>query len=216
MKVYSHNIFDWASCALESCVAHDYSGPVIELKSSSRQATSTSSSVENTSRNLNLQDTEGVTVGEAGGDVTIVQTDMNAFDNAAKLASKSLDVSSDAMSDSFALVKTISLDAGANILESQDNAFKFGERSFGLVEKAYQDTGEYIEGAFEKVLGFVGTVQGKAQESLSGTVKALNDSFRENTKSSDERVTDIAKNLMYVLGAVALGTGAFFMFRKRG
>ena len=47
-----------------------------------KSTSSTSSSVSTVSRNLNIQDTEGLAIGEAGGDVTIIQTDMNAFDDA--------------------------------------------------------------------------------------------------------------------------------------
>lgn len=32
MKVYSHNIFDWATCKLESATAHDHCGAVMALK----------------------------------------------------------------------------------------------------------------------------------------------------------------------------------------
>lgn len=33
MKVFSRNVFDWHTCTLESCVAQDYSGRVLEFKS---------------------------------------------------------------------------------------------------------------------------------------------------------------------------------------
>lgn len=59
--------------------------------SRSRQQTSTSTTTQNVSRNLNVQDVEGVTaVAEGGGSVSIVQTDHNAFDRAAGLAELSV------------------------------------------------------------------------------------------------------------------------------
>lgn len=56
--------------------------------SRSRASSSTSSSVVN--ENLNLQDLEGITVGRAGGDVTVINTDQNAFDRATELAQRSV------------------------------------------------------------------------------------------------------------------------------
>ncbi len=35
MKIYSHNVFDWATCRLESARACEYEGRVLQLKGSS-------------------------------------------------------------------------------------------------------------------------------------------------------------------------------------
>lgn len=146
------------------------------MGSSSRASTQTASTTNNVSRNLNLQDTEGVTVGEAGGNVTIISTDHNAFDSATDLARQSLSVGEALGGDALRLslettnavsdlsrygFDTIADLAGGSINEVgniANSALSFGDRAFTTVEKAlggvsqaYQDSAAYQKQALTAV-----------------------------------------------------------------
>lgn len=146
------------------------------MGSSSRASTSTASTTNQTSRNLNLQDTEGVTVGEAGGNVTVVQTDHNAFDRATSLAERAVEAGTDLGKDAQRLsletsqlvteqsrrtLETVN-DLASGALSEYGNltgkALSFGEQAFSAVDKAlgqvsgaYQDAAQYNKAALTTV-----------------------------------------------------------------
>lgn len=133
--------------------------------SKSKQKTSTTNT--QTSKNINVQDVEGVTVGEVGGNFTFTSTDMNAIGEAHELARKSLDV--------------------GKALQSEN-------------------------------LAFIGDFFSRAQASLGSTVTALNTIAREDSKSGDERIAEIAgsaqKQIILIVGIIAAAVVGFAIFRK--
>ena len=139
------------------------------MGSSSRASTKTAQTTNQVSRNLNLQDTEGVTIGEAGGNVTVVSTDHNAFADASDLARRAVDAGEalgrDALNLSLQQTREVSgtlLDLSKGAISEVGNiagtALTFGDRAFGTVEKAlgevsgaYQDASAYQMQALQEV-----------------------------------------------------------------
>lgn len=145
----------------------------------SSQARTTTSSTQ-TSRNLNIQDVEGVTAGEVGGDFIYAPTltDMNAFGDASDLAQRALDV-------------------GESL---QRENLGFLERLFAGAQSAVSET------------------VARSQESLAGTVTALNTIAREESKSGDERIAEITssaqRQIVVIVALVAATILGYAIFRK--
>lgn len=131
-----------------------------------KSTANTSTTTSTTSRNLNLQDLEGINVGEAGGDITIVSSDMNAFDNASDLARRSLEVGeflageaaaaiSRGTGEAFDFSSRVSGDAFAVARESQGAAFDFGldaqSRAFDVSSDALATVAETGSDALSQV-----------------------------------------------------------------
>lgn len=181
-----------------------------------KTTTTTNTPTTNTSKNLNLQDTSGITVGEAGGDITIVNTDMNAFDRATDLAQRTVDVGEQIARDALQL----SLDTTNRVVDdarsSRDFALNVGEKAINSVSAAYQSSAQFQQNAanlvanssenfFDKALAFGKDLLQKSQDSLGSTVTALNASYREQSKGTDERVAEISGNaIKYTVGAVVV------------
>lgn len=173
--------------------------------SRSRASTQTASTTNNESRNLNLQDTEGVTVGEAGGDVTIISTDHNAFDRASDLARLSVDTAESlgrsGLELSLQTTRSVTDFAESALAEQGDvlnQAFTFGDRAFGTVEKAlagvsgaYQDSAAYNAKALQAVSAAGADATARVQATSENAVQAVGTLFRD----AFEGVTDFIGNL---------------------
>lgn len=193
--------------------------------SSSRASTTTAQTTSQVSRNLNLQDTEGVTIGEAGGNVTVVSTDHNAFADASTLARSAVDIAEsvgrDALNLSLEQTREVSgtlLDLSKGAISEVGNiagtALTFGDRAFGTVEKAlgevsgaYMDASAFQKAAlqevsssaesfFDKAIAFASNLASKSAETLSGTVAALNDISVEQNKSTDQRLQESTEKML--------------------
>jgi len=209
-----------------------------------KSTSSTSSSVSTVSRNLNIQDTEGLAIGEAGGDVTIIQTDMNAFDDASELARRSLDVSESLARESFAVIQRSTeeaFDFGGSAFEVSSDALKevaqAGRESqefagsalrevsqisgdaLSQVRAGFEAAGDFVANLFGRSLDFVRGTTERQQESLGETVSALNVIAREQSKSTDERVAEVAagaqKNIVIIVGVIAAGALGYAIFSRR-
>lgn len=192
-----------------------------------KTTTTTNTPTTNTSKNLNLQDTSGITVGEAGGDITIVNTDHNAFDQASQLAQRSLDVGAQNASDALATSEYFAKLFAEGSAYSLDAVADFGDKSFSAVDKIFADSSAYqkqaltavqdtqadalgsvsaaFKYAFDGLTNFVGKLQSTAQSQLGDTVESLNAIAVENNKSSDQRIAEISdKSQRYVVIVVAV------------
>lgn len=199
------------------------------MGSSSRASTTTAQTTNQVSRNLNLQDTEGVTIGEAGGNVTVISTDHNAFADASDLARRAVDAGEslgrDALNLSLQQTREVSstlLDLSKGAISEVGNiagsALTFGDRAFGTVEKAlgevsgaYMDASAFQQNAlqevssssqsfFDKAIAFASNLASKSAETLSSTVAALNDISVEQNKSTDQRLQESTeRTLKYAL-----------------
>lgn len=234
---------------------------------------STSNQTTNYSENRNVQDTEGVVVAGAGGDVTVISTDYNAFDNAAALARQAVDFASGVASDA----QSLSLNQTRAIIDAQKNAISANtdvtrsalvevgaanKNALGLVDQLYGSALDFgsdivsgslssltrgqsdalgavadansgalgaiksfasqaqtgVEDAFDRALTFAKGLVATSQDSLGGTVTALNTIAREQSKSTDERVSEVSqsaiKYMAIAVGALALAAVAYGAFKK--
>lgn len=201
--------------------------------------TTTNTPTTNTSKNLNLQDTSGITVGEAGGDITIVNTDHNAFDRASELAERSLQVGSDAAQDAFATSEYFAKLFAEGSAYSLDAVADFGDKAFSATDRIFADSSAYqkqaltavqdtqadaldkvggaFQYAFDGLTKFVKDLQTNAQTQLGDTVESLNAIAVENNKSSDQRIAEISdksqRYIVIVVAVVVLG-GLIYAARK--
>lgn len=198
--------------------------------SRSRQETVTSNLTENVQRNLNVQDSEdAVTVAETGGDVTIIQTDQNAFDRATELAQRSLDVGESIARDSQSLSLQVARMTSESALMTNELVAQSARESLGatvgLARESLYSTeeiaGRAIEsaesgrsqiasvasGALDKSLDFVRGLQTKFQDTIAGTVDALQRIGVEQNKSTDQRLAESTTTTTkyLIVGLIALG-----------
>lgn len=208
--------------------------------SNPRTTTNTSTPTTNTSKNLNLQDTSGITVGEAGGDITIVNTDHNAFDRASELAMESLAVSQSLGEDAFATSEYFAKLFAEGSAYSLDAVTGFGDSAFSAVDQLFADSAAYqnkaltavqdtqadalstvsdlFRDAFTGVTDFVKDLQGNAQTQLGETVTALNAIAVENNKSSDQRIAEISegttRSVIWIVAIIVVGGVAYAAFKE--
>lgn len=179
------------------------------MGSSSRASTTTAQTTNQVSRNLNLQDTEGVTIGEAGGNVTVVSTDHNAFADASDLARRAVDagesIGRDALNLSLQQTREVSgtlLDLSQGAISEVGNiagsALTFGDRAFGTVEKAlgevsgaYQDASAYQKAALSEVALTNERAVDALKDTQTGTLSTVTNLFRDAFTG----VTDFVKDL---------------------
>lgn len=164
------------------------------MGSSSRATTQTASTTNNVSRNLNLQDTEGVTVGEAGGDVTIVSTDHNAIGAATDLAARSVDVADSLGRAGLELsiatsreVRDLASGAISEVGNVAGAALNFGDRAFGTVEKALGQ----VSGAYQDSAAYQKQALTAVQDTQQNALDTVTDLFRDAFTG----VTDFIGNL---------------------
>jgi hypothetical protein len=152
---------------------------------------------QSVSRNLNIGDTSGITVGEAGGDVTIVSTDYNALDIASALASRSVDVGESLGHDALNLASyfaDVSAQQARDVTESQadlardafvevgnanSRAFQFGDLAFGTVEKALSSVGDISANALAETTDL-------GRSAIAGVSNAYADSATYQGKALQE------------------------------
>lgn len=192
----------------------------------SRQNQTSSTSVTN----LNVQDTEGVTLAQSSGN-TITVTDQGAlragvdvatgaFDfglDALSLADRStgraLEFSLDAQSESFDLGRDVLSTAVSFADRSAERAFDAselaGDRSENVFNRAFEFGRELFTDSIDTVTGVLR--EGQAQ--LGNTVTNLNQIARQQSTTEAERVQDIASQSLKV-GAVMVGLVVLAMFIK--
>lgn len=172
------------------------------MGSRSSASTATSQTTNQTSRNLNLQDTEGVTVGEAGGDVTIVSTDHNAFDRASDLARQSIEVAESISRSGLEL--------------SLQQTREISDLSRSAIDEVSTSAGSF----YDKAISFAKDITQRSGDTLADTVEALNAISVEQNKSTDQRVAEISQNaIRYTLiavGIITVGVLGFAVFGRGG
>lgn len=201
-----------------------------------RSTSTTEFNQETNSEQTNIQDTEGIAASGIGGNLTIIQTDQNAFGDASRLAQGALDVASGIGSDALSLslattdrvstfglrsIETVADLAAQNSADTQAfgrAAFSTVEQSLGAVGDAYEGANNSIGDLFRGALSFIGDLQSSAQNQLGSTVTALNTIAREQSKSTDERVAEVSGNAIkyvaIIVGVIALGATAYAVTRK--
>lgn len=196
------------------------------MGSSSRASTSTSQQTNNVSRNLNLQDTEGVTIGEAGGNVTVVSTDHNAFADASALARNAVDVAEsvglEALNLSLQQTREVSgtlLDLSKGAISEVGNiagsALTFGDRAFGTVEKAlgevsgaYQDASAYQKAALSEVALTNERAVDALKDTQTGALATVTNVFRDAFVGITDFVRDLQGNAQEQLGETVTALNA--------
>lgn len=139
---------------------------------------------------------------------TVIQTDQGAIKAATDFARDALEL------PGLALDAVVDATAGAldTVIDAQDRSFEFSENLFGnsldfagdfstQQSKLFTD---FARGIVSQSLDQVGDTVQRSQDSLGDTVTALNTIAREQSKSTDERLTEIVKYVLYTLGAIGL------------
>lgn len=173
--------------------------------------TTTNTPTTNTSKNLNLQDTSGITVGEAGGDITIVNTDHNAFGQASELAQRSLDVGADAARDAFATSEYFAKLFAEGSAYSLDAVAGFGERAFSTTDKVFADASAYQKQALTAVqdtqanaLDAVTGAQSDALANVTGVFKYAFDGITDFIGKLQENAQSQLGDTVESLNAIAV------------
>lgn len=191
------------------------------MGSSSKAATTTSTTTNQVSRNLNLQDTEGVTIGEAGGNVTVISSDFSAIDNATRLAQGALDASTELGTEAArlsyetsqlvsetnrtALQTTADVASGAvaeiaNFGKSfGDSAFSTVDKALGRVSGAYSDASQFQKAALSEV----SATQAGALDTLSNTFKAAFQGVTDFVGNLQERAQSQLGDTVTALNQIA-------------
>lgn len=151
--------------------------------SRSRQQTTTETTTQNVSRNLNIQDVEGVTVGEAGGDVSIQMTDFNAIDRATSLAERSVDAGERIALEQSDFLRDISSDVGSIVRDA-----------FGFGRSTQQEALDAIGTSQSRAFGFASDSQAEAFSFASAS--------QAEARSTSQRALDFAED-------VTVGAGDF-------
>lgn len=185
------------------------------MGSSSRASTTTAQTTNQVSRNLNLQDTEGVTIGEAGGNVTVVSTDHNAFADASALARDSVGVAEalgrDALNLSLQQTREVSstlLDLSKGAISEVGNiagtALTFGDRAFGTVEKALGE----VSGAYMDASAFQKAALQEVSASNASALDAVGGFFRDAFTGVTEFIGGLQTNAQDQLGETVTALNA--------
>lgn len=194
--------------------------------SSSRQDTSTSSQTLQTSRNLNLQDTSGVTIADNAGPVTFVSSDMNAIGDAVDLANSVAQIGADNLARTTDLIQatnngvlgllgnqsdavlSYTSDINATAIDAvgsaQDNALKFGGDALSSVGDAFRTFAASLSGAFGNAND---NALNLASNSTERAIAAVVNSGADNRAFAGDvlsNVSDFAKGIFGTsLGAIA-------------
>lgn len=195
----------------------------------SRQTQTSSTSVSN----LNVQDTEGVTVAGNEGPVNVYTTDQRLADAAEAMASEALRVGGNALTDAFDVSRDVVDHAGRSIkdafgfadnlaadviAESADtrrDTFEFTTDTLDMGERLVGNMRSFTEGLFGDAVEAVTGVVKESQAQLGNTVSNINTIARQQATSSDERVQNIAEKALYAAGAMValLMIGTYMMKR---
>lgn len=133
--------------------------------------TSTSSTATNINTPVNLQDTSGIAIGQAGGAVTVNNTtsDYDAIDKAASIAEESIAEIGAASQGALRFGEdtvNAALAFGQGAFQSAEDSARnaltfgrdFGEAAFGTVEQSLRSVGDAYEGAAAGQLAALETV----------------------------------------------------------
>lgn len=200
----------------------------------SRQTQSTATSVQN----LNVQDTEGVTLADADGN-TINVLDGGAIAGALGFGEQAIADALDFSTDTVSRVLGFggdALDFGSDAIAeaidavtgSQRNALDFGGQALDRIADAADSDRGFLADVFDKSGSFASDIFGQALESVEGvlregqaqlgnTVTTLNQIARQQSTSEAERIQDIAGQALKI-GAIMVGliAAAFIFSRARG
>ncbi|MBM0105604.1 hypothetical protein JM946_12630 [Steroidobacter sp. S1-65] len=173
------------------------------------KTTQTSSTVVT---NLNLQDTEGVTLAQSDGN-TITVTDHGALATAADIAVEALQTNEDSQRGARELISQAVDDAfsfgseafhygaeivdrsGERILTAADSTLNFGR-------DVLSDSSSLIRGVFQDSLDAVTNVLERGQEQVGESLTNINAIAREQSRSDAERVQSIANNALIAAGVI--------------
>jgi hypothetical protein len=161
------------------------------ISSSRSSPTNTQTSVTEV-QNLNLQDTEGVTLANSSNNV-ITTTDYGAIDRAADISGDALNLGREA------LLSNESLSRAA--LGSVENV---AIRSNESIERFAGDTLASNRNLLESALDFAsdlfGTATSATQKAVDTNISGLQSIAQKNSESADDRVTRVA---LYAFAAIA-------------
>jgi hypothetical protein len=198
--------------------------------------TSTSSNATNINTPVNLQDTSGIAIGQAGGAVTVNATDFGAINAALAAGIDFQEGANDATRDALAYGESVFStveNALGRVGSAYENAADVQSEALGAVsdladrsssriaqisEGAINATSEAASNFFDRALNFAASLSAKQQSSLSDTVTALNAVAVESSKSTDQRVAELAegsqKTILIALGIAVTGVLGFVIFRR--
>lgn len=139
---------------------------------------------------------------------TVIQTDQGAIKAATDLAREALELPGAAI-DAVVDTAASALDA---VVDAQDRSFEFSDELFGNSLDFAGDFSkqqstlftDFARGIVSQSLDHVADTVQRSQDSLGDTVTALNTIAREQSKSTDERLTEIVKYVIYGLVGVGL------------
>jgi hypothetical protein len=181
--------------------------------SSKKTNTTTQNTTYTDETGVQVSGDESVGVGNAEN---VLITDGGAFADAVAFGRDVLEIPGAAL-DAVVDTSAKALDAFA---DNADRSFEFSEELFG---NSLDFAGKFAENQSERYTDFARGIVGdsleqvadtvkRSQDSLATTVTALNTISREQSKSTDERVQELAKYV--VIGVIALGLG-FIALRGR-
>lgn len=193
------------------------------MGSSSQAQTQTSQSTTNVSRNLNIQDTSGITVGEAGGNVTVVQTDQGALAAGADVARRAIDFTGDLIAQSRDALNR-GFDFGESALSSGERvaraaldsngdanarALDFGGDAISAIQRVNSDSLSLLGGLVSESIDASRTLARDSADANSRTVSDAIAGFgalaKQSTASTDDRVAKVAGYaVLAIVAAVVL------------
>lgn len=157
--------------------------------------TQDTSSTYNTSKNLNLSDTSGITVGETGGDLTIINTDQNAFDIVSEIARGAVDAGQTLAEEGFSTAEYFAKLFNDSSTYSQGAAYdfssKFGDSAFSSVDRAVGAIQDSSSRALDAVYDTSANALNKVTSSNESALDLLSNTF----KGAFQGVTDFVSNL---------------------
>lgn len=103
--------------------------------------------------------------------------------------------------------------ASSALRESLDFADTQTDRAISTSERSYETALGFGADIFDRSISAVSNVLSDGQQQLGSTVTALNSIAREQATSTDQRVQDIAKNALYVGGAVVVVIALVMIFK---
>lgn len=149
--------------------------------------------------NLNVQDTEGVTIANSSG-VTITQTDFGALAAAQDIGTEALRLGADNL-ETAANLAGRSLDTAEFAVRG---AFDFGETAIGsqetIARDAISEIAEFGERALEMITGGFGDALGAQSRLTEQNLGGLTALARETSESADDRVSRTA---LFAFAAIA-------------
>lgn len=184
----------------------------------------TENQTHNESTNINLQDTEGVAVGSAGRDVTVISNSLDggaiegAFDFAGDTANAAFsfgervsDNNLRAVDSSLDFAGSVSSDAFDKISDANDRSLDFGDN---VVETGFN----FGLGALDTVRGFGEAALQNAAQSSEATAKtlgaAITSAANASRTDSSQSFDKLTKYGTIALSVIGVAIAAVFIFKK--